>query len=77
MVDLPEPDSPVRNSTSPRSDRRPSHPAQLAGDGRRGEPRRDRGAGVEQVAELVGGQVLLLGAGLDQRSGRHTSARGS
>ena len=67
IVDLPEPDSPVRKITRPRSLRggraRRSSAATAGGVNQAGHLL----AAVQQVLELTRGQVGPLGAGLDQR----------
>ena len=74
MVDLPEPDRPVKKMTRPRS-ARASGPAAAPGPRSPGRTRADLGPGIQQRAQLGVGQLALLGAGLISASGPDLRAR--
>ena len=67
MVDLPEPDSPVRKITRPRPLRGGRARGQCRRHDRRREPGRHVLAPVQEVLKLTRGQVGPLRAGLDER----------
>jgi hypothetical protein len=73
MVDLPEPEKPVKNTTRPRCRRGGRTRDQLLGDRRRGVPLGQREAAVEQVVDLGRGHRQ---AAVARRDVRRASATG-